>query len=1550
MYVYVESAISFTPTLQFCRCSTITCSEDRRCRGVDAMAADIDWERLWQGDFSQVQQSFHESLEVRCIALSGRGVVTLAPLHAGELLVAERALQVAPEKDLPEILQKQQMELDDIAWKRLDLMCDGNDLAVFSKAVALRAWPGDLGRERSSASSISLRSMRQKVDLNAYRCAPPVSDYAFSEGGTGTGEDQRHSNYGVFPLASLFNHSCAPNMCKVLLADWVFLRAARDIEPFEELTQFYCDIRMPVEMRQKELSELFGFSCACSRCTFELQLEDGDESLELWRRFYSCEVPLVHQRFASELQGLVEAAEAAVLAKLEAKCYMFSTNITWAARGASGYDLWPEGQEPVNWLHYKPGYDTWQIKATGLRSFCGPLSFWYAAGLLTTWFDSDPLLGFHASFVRKEYRPHCDGGCGMDPVPSGKRVASSLLYCNVAEQGGSTIFTQDTTKFTPARGDFLFFAYKSDPDYMSMHAACPVRLWLRSKLRGIKSTATQWYREGVSKDYTWEDVADLGQRDLVLVAGRAMAAMAVKPLTTGRAVVDARPRIIGLGQELGHLSAEDLQASSRHAKRAILAAGAFAFSNSRRRKSRLHLHSAISWQDLVRASFQALRCRKPYPYTKEEDYFRSHPAAKVLATWCHDLELLPSMWAGEPRGYRTRGKLAVGAGRSGIVIGLFKRGTWKVLPVAGCIVNHPRLMMAVQRVQQVLKRLDIRPFDHDGSLHEAESADAVRYLELTLERQSGLVQLAIIWNGSGEQVNPQLEALLQELWASDASNHRFWHSIWVHWRDPDPALLRAIHSKRAEAWQQVRPLGGGSGHVVECLDGLHFAFGPASFQQVNLQVFEKILQEIHYLTGRGLQGYKQLQRAVEEGKASGASWPYQIYLNNAVMTGNITTLRYLVDEVGVKTLNSDCKGYSPLQMAVVWGQLDILVYLLTRGAEPYLWTSKSVVDQTRRRQVRLQASLSKSEEHPDTCNLDPQQILELYEKGKVMLEVLEGVEAYGSYNAWAVRHRNHPLVRRFSWDLGDPEPRLRLAVLRALILANRAILLPSSEREALEPTMEPKGEALTKALGSLGLGHRAHELQDALQVFTVPQLREKQLTREDFDNCLRPVALLSDGEHRRLWRFIMELQDQNQQQKVKSSKSNGAATNAKAALLAMSRPRPVAKAAQESPAGNAERAPKMDGFADGLQLIFNEALPDTAFTLVVSFCYGLRLSRLIHDMKLALMEVLGDIGRNDGRLRILELCSGVGVIGLSLAHAASRCQDLKVSLLSTDVNPNCADLFHENATRTFPEEQDCDVQFSACTAAEALADLGSDGADVLVIDPPRRGLADRRLRQRLEGGEDQAAAICNSGVQAVIYMSCGHDSFMADAERLMTGTNAGAFELKSLCCYDMFPYTPHLEILGIFRRTNDRSQIRRDGRGNTTGQVQTDQGQKLQCQFIIGIEQDRAFNVKQRLLGTRGHHVKLIAQRADCKLRLRGWGSGFKEGPRRRESMDPLMLCISSKNESKHREAVELVQGLVEDVYQQYRSFKDARGEVAPELKVQINHGPRPGSRTRWTT
>ena len=155
-------------------------------------------------------------------------------------------------------------------------MCDDDDLKQFPKPIPLPSWPANL--RRSEGRTITLQQMQRKVALNAYRCSAPVSEYAFSM--DEIREEERHENFGVFPLASLFNHSCAPNMAKVLLADWVFLRAGRDVAPGEELTQYYCDIRMPVEMRRKELSDLFGFTCGCPRCLFELKMQK--DQTELW--------------------------------------------------------------------------------------------------------------------------------------------------------------------------------------------------------------------------------------------------------------------------------------------------------------------------------------------------------------------------------------------------------------------------------------------------------------------------------------------------------------------------------------------------------------------------------------------------------------------------------------------------------------------------------------------------------------------------------------------------------------------------------------------------------------------------------------------------------------------------------------------------------------------------------------------------------------------------------------------------------------------------------------------------------------------------------------------------------------------------------------------------------------------------------------------------------------------------------------------------------------------------------------------------------------------
>jgi|TARA_B110000305_G_C19300231_1_gene568759 hypothetical protein len=57
------------------------------------------------------------------------------------------------------------------------------------------------------------------------------------------------------------------------------------------------------------------------------------------------------------------------------------------------------------------------------------------------------------------------------------------------------------------------------------------------------------------------------------------------------------------------------------------------------------------------------------------------------------------------------------------------------------------------------------------------------------------------------------------------------------------------------------------------------------------------------------------------------------------------------------------------------------------------------------------------------------------------------------------------------------------------------------------------------------------------------------------------------------------------------------------------------------------------------------------------------------------------------------------------------------------------------------------------------------------------------------------------------------------------------------------------------------------------------------------------------------------------KLRLRGKGSGFKEGRNQEESEDPLNLCISSKYKEKYDYACAEMETLLLQVYDEYRQF-----------------------------
>ena len=133
---------------------------------------------------------------------------------------------------------------------------------------------------------------------------------------------------------------------------------------------------------------------------------------------------------------------------------------------------------------------------------------------------------------------------------------------------------------------------------------------------------------------------------------------------------------------------------------------------------------------------------------------------------------------------------------------------------------------------------------------------------------------------------------------------------------------------------------------------------------------------------------------------------------------------------------------------------------------------------------------------------------------------------------------------------------------------------------------------------------------------------------------------------------------------------------------------------------------------------------------------------------------------------------------------------------------------------------------------------------------------------------------------------------------------------------------------------NNGRQITNFNSGNTTSKFNTQieeettkgQSGKYTCRYELLIENDKDFQVARKLIGAKGCNMKRIVESCgstdnDVKLRLRGQGSGFKEGPMNKESDDPLHLCISTKNPEKYVQACQLVEDLINGIFEEYKKF-----------------------------
>ncbi|NKB19642.1 MAG: 23S rRNA (uracil(1939)-C(5))-methyltransferase RlmD [Alphaproteobacteria bacterium] len=82
-----------------------------------------------------------------------------------------------------------------------------------------------------------------------------------------------------------------------------------------------------------------------------------------------------------------------------------------------------------------------------------------------------------------------------------------------------------------------------------------------------------------------------------------------------------------------------------------------------------------------------------------------------------------------------------------------------------------------------------------------------------------------------------------------------------------------------------------------------------------------------------------------------------------------------------------------------------------------------------------------------------------------------------------------------------------------------------------------------------------------------------------------------------------------------------------------------------------------------------------------------------------------------------------------------------------------------------------------------LAGPELDGLDVVVLDPPRAGAS------------AQAGLLANSAIPTIVYISCNPQSFARDARKLIDG----GYELESVLPIDQFLWSPHVELVSVFR-------------------------------------------------------------------------------------------------------------------------------------------------------
>ena len=149
---------------------------------------------------------------------------------------------------------------------------------------------------------------------------------------------------------------------------------------------------------------------------------------------------------------------------------------------------------------------------------------------------------------------------------------------------------------------------------------------------------------------------------------------------------------------------------------------------------------------------------------------------------------------------------------------------------------------------------------------------------------------------------------------------------------------------------------------------------------------------------------------------------------------------------------------------------------------------------------------------------------------------------------------------------------------------------------------------------------------------------------------------------------------------------------------------------------------------------------------------------------------------------IIDAYAGVGAISLWLAPVAKK-------VIAIEEHPAAVADGIKNAELNNIEN----VEFKQASVEEALLDCVKQGIrpDVVVVDPPRKGLTD-----------EARSALLELAPERIVYVSCNPATLARDLKIFESGATGASYTVVQVQPVDLFPHTHHIESVTLLQRVD----------------------------------------------------------------------------------------------------------------------------------------------------